>query len=259
MGIKFSIIITSHLRPYLLARSLQSLLMQEFEDFEVIVAMDAWCRDSIDAVNQFQHSKKKLLVLPECKGPAETRNIGKEHAVGDWILFLDDDDQLAPGYLLGLQQFTVDKNRILWSNYVVQEEIISGDRFDSLGWNKIIIYDRSAEELEISNFIPNSALVYSREMIKNLKFDLCLNSLEDWDFLIQVKRKLPMESTPLFSAVISMPNNQLTRNSGSQQSNDHFMDIISIYRKWRSSSDLVRKARFKKINGRHLKLNESHL
>jgi glycosyltransferase involved in cell wall biosynthesis len=258
MGLKFSVIITSHLRPYLLARSLRSLLMQEFEEFEVIVAMDAWCRESIDAVNQFQHSKKKLLVLPERNGPAETRNIGKEHADGDWILFLDDDDQLAPGYLLGLQQFTAEKNRILWSNYVVQEEIISGDQFDSLGWKKMIIENRSTEDLEIANFIPNSALVYPREMIRDMKFDLSLNSLEDWDFLIQAKRKFSFVSTPLYSSIISMPTNLRTRNSGSQQSNDHFMDIISIYRKWQSSNDSVRKARFKKINGRHLNLNESH-
>lgn len=258
MNPQFSIVITSHQRPHLLKRALRSLTMQETDNFEVIVAMDFWCNDSVQVVNNFTHSQKKLLVLPGFKGPAETRNIGKDQARGDWVLFLDDDDQLIPGYLADIISHLQDRQHILWTNYIVQQEKIEGDQFESLGWEEKVIDNRSIEEMEISNFIPNCALVYPREVIREIDFDLHLSSLEDWDLLIQAKRKFPMRSLSIFSSVISMPVNEITRNSGSQKSADHFMDIIHIYRKWRSDHPVIRELRMKKLNNRQLSINVNH-
>lgn len=256
---QFSIVITSHQRPHLLTRTLQSLTMQDTENFEVIVAMDFWCNDSVQVVNDFTHPYKKLLVLPGFKGPAETRNIGKDQARGDWVLFLDDDDQLIPGYLGDIISHLQDRQHIVWTNYLVQQEIINGSQFESLGWEEKVIDNRSVEELEISNFIPNCALVYPKEVICELDFDLHLSSLEDWDLLIQAKRKFPMKPLSIFSSVISMPVNEITRNSGSQKSSDHFMDIIHIYRKWRSDHAVIRELRLKKLNNRQLNINADHM
>jgi len=258
MSTQYSVIITSHNRPHLLARALRSLAMQETDNIEVIVVMDTWCNDSVQVVNDFVHPHKKLMVLPGYKGPAETRNIAKEQARGEWILFLDDDDQLIPGYLADLSPHVQDKSQILWTNYIVQQESIVGDQFESQGWEEKIIEDRNPEELEISNFIPNSSLVYPRGMIRDINFDTHLSSLEDWDFLINIKRNYPMKPISIFSSVISMPTNKLTRNSGSQQSDDHFMDIIHIYRKWRSDHPQIKELRIKKLNNRFLNINQDH-
>ena len=258
MNPQFSIVITSHQRPQLLERTLRSLTMQETDNFEVIIAMDFWCNDSIAVVNDFTHPQKKLLVLPGFKGPAETRNIGKEQARGDWVLFLDDDDQLIPGYLVDIISHLQDRQHILWTNYIAQKEKIVGGQFESLGWEEKVIDKRSVEELEVSNFIPNCAVLYPKEIIHELDFDLQLSSLEDWDLLIQAKRKFSMKPLPIFSSVISMPVNEITRNSGSQKSSDHFMDIIHIYRKWRSDHSVIRELRLQKLNNRHLRINATH-
>lgn len=232
--------------------------MQEIDDFEVIVAMDFWCKDSIQIVNDFSHKQKKLMVLPGFRGPAETRNAGKEQARGQWVLFLDDDDQLIPGYLKDLSKYLQDRRQIFWTNYIVQQEKIDGDSFESLEWEEKFIEKRSIEEIEISNFIPNCALIYPREIIREIDFDLHLSSLEDWDLLLQAKRKFSFKSLPIFSSVVSMPANKITRNSGSQKSQDHFMDIIHIYRKWRSNNKEIRNLRMKKLNNRQSTINENH-
>lgn len=258
MGTQYSVIVTSHNRPHLLARALRSVGMQETDSIEVIVAMDAWCKDSVQVVNDFEHPHKKLLVLPGFKGPSETRNTAKDQARGEWIVFLDDDDQLIPGYLADLTPHVHDRSQVLWTNYIVQQEHIDGNQFESLGWEEKLIEDRNPEELEISNFIPNSSLVYPRELIRDIDFDIHLSSLEDWDYLINIKRKYAMKPISLFSSVISMPTNKLTRNSGSQQSDDHFMDILHIYRKWRSNNPLIKELRLKKMNNRFININQDH-
>jgi glycosyltransferase involved in cell wall biosynthesis len=259
MSPQFSIIITSHLRPFMLARALRSLELQECADLEVIVAMDAWCAASIDIVNQSYIEHKKLLVLPCVNGPSVTRNEAKRHAVGRWVIFLDDDDQLLPTFLQDLRAGGLDEVSIIWTNYVVQQELIEDDRFESLGWREMTINQRVVEELEVSNFIPNSALVYPRAMLRDMAFDPHLSSLEDWDFVLQAKRQFPMRPIPVFGPVISMPQNRLNRNSRSQQSQDHFMDILHIYRKWRSDNQRIRELRLRKINGRHLRMSEKNL
>jgi len=254
----FSIIITSHKRPILLERALNSLNIQENQDFEVIIAMDVWCSESIEVLNKWENSNKKLLVLPGAKGPSETRNEGKRHAKGRWVIFLDDDDQLLPTYLQDLLTLKIDEQKIFWTNYVLLQECRDGSQAETIEWREMKIERKKIAEVEISNFIPNSALVYPKNLLSQIEFDTQLSSLEDWDFLIQAKRKFNFQALPIFGPVISMPQNQKTRNSQSQQSNDHFMDIIHIYRKWRSDDEEVRKQRMAKINNRHLGMIAEH-
>jgi glycosyltransferase involved in cell wall biosynthesis len=254
----FSIIITSHKRPILLERALRSLYIQENQDFEVIIAMDVWCSQSLEVVDKSANKIKKLLILPGAKGPSETRNEAKRHAQGHWIIFLDDDDQLLPTYLEDLLAFELDEQRISWTNYLLLKERIEENHFEQISWHEINIQAKNIDELEVSNFIPNSALIYPKNILKQIEFDTQLSSLEDWDFLIQAKRKFQFQAIPIFGPVISMPQNKKTRNSHSQEVNDHFMDIIHIYRKWRSDDENVRLQRMKKINNRHLLISADH-
>jgi glycosyltransferase involved in cell wall biosynthesis len=256
---RISVIITSHERPKPLSRALSSLSLQDCDDFEVVLSMDSWCAESIATFNSWSHPAKRLLVLPNARGPAETRNVAKQVATGKWVIFLDDDDQLVPGYLNNLKLSALDSSTVVWTNYIIKQCGSNNTNRVDDDWEPVLIADRELNDLEVSNFIPNSALIYPTALIRNIDFDHHLASLEDWDFLINVSRRFQLRSINVFGPIINKDDRLVTRNNGSQKNNDHFMDIIHIYRKWRSLSSDIRRERFRKLNGRHLGISEMHL
>jgi glycosyltransferase involved in cell wall biosynthesis len=93
-----SIIIPTHNRADLLAETLKSLLAQTWPDWEAIVVDDASTDDTVALVQQFAQgeSRLRLQVNDRSMGAPVCRNIGTEIARGDYLIYLDSDDCLAP-------------------------------------------------------------------------------------------------------------------------------------------------------------------
>lgn len=80
---------------------LASLLVQEFQDWEAIL-IDDGSTDTSRAVAQAAcevDERFRLIVQQKNRGQSAARNVGLDHAQGDYILFLDSDDRYAPGAL----------------------------------------------------------------------------------------------------------------------------------------------------------------
>ncbi|HEY0273508.1 MAG TPA: glycosyltransferase [Chitinophaga sp.] len=88
---KISVVIATCQRPLLLRRCLTALLMQDFEDYEIIVVSDGTDPASRAVVKGFSSPLLKYAALPAKKGPAAARNIGWRQAAGTLIAFTDDD------------------------------------------------------------------------------------------------------------------------------------------------------------------------
>lgn len=96
----FSIIIPTYKRPELLALAVQSVLAQGEEGFEILVIDDdsAACSPSFLAPVRYYKASDMHK-----KGANACRNLGLARAQGEYLIFLDDDDLLAPGALHGLK------------------------------------------------------------------------------------------------------------------------------------------------------------
>jgi glycosyltransferase involved in cell wall biosynthesis len=88
--------------PHIL-RALDSVAAQALQPFEVIVVNDASTDDGPKQVEAFDKLPIKLLHR-ESPGPGgyAARNLGIENAEGDWIAFLDADDEWLADHLLNL-------------------------------------------------------------------------------------------------------------------------------------------------------------
>ena len=91
-----SVIIPLYNKGPIIERSLRSVLSQDYDDFEVIVVNDGSTDHSADIVRSFNDPRIKLIEQ-ENGGPSKARNTGIKHAKGEWIVFLDADDELLPG------------------------------------------------------------------------------------------------------------------------------------------------------------------
>ena len=92
-----------------LAVCLESLLIQTFTDFEVIVADDCSTDNSVAIAESYLEKfggRLKILTLEENTGSgAVPRNVGLEYACGKYIYFVDNDDLLIDNALETLYNF----------------------------------------------------------------------------------------------------------------------------------------------------------
>ncbi|GAA2148725.1 glycosyltransferase family 2 protein [Glycomyces algeriensis] len=85
-------------RDYL-ALTLESLLTQTYERFEVVVCDDGTAGGVADIVDPLRDRLDLTLVVQENRGRAAARNAALERAQGDLVVFMDDDRMAAPGFV----------------------------------------------------------------------------------------------------------------------------------------------------------------
>jgi glycosyltransferase involved in cell wall biosynthesis len=100
---KVSIIIATYNRANLLPATIESVLQQRFQDFDVIVVDDG----STDGTEQaLQPYRDHLFYIRQDNcGPSAARNTGVKIARAPWIAIQDSDDLCAPNYLDSLYGF----------------------------------------------------------------------------------------------------------------------------------------------------------
>ncbi len=97
-----SVIIRTYNRAALLPRAIRSVLMQERQDFEIIVVDDGSTDDTRAAVAEFTDPRIHYFYHEHSGNICRVANWGLVHATGDYIILLDDDDKALPGWLAKL-------------------------------------------------------------------------------------------------------------------------------------------------------------
>ncbi|EIJ6032566.1 glycosyltransferase family 2 protein [Acinetobacter baumannii] len=89
-----SIIIPSFNSAEYISKTIQSVLLQTYDDWEMIIVDDCSTDNSVNIINDFVSidSRIKLIQLQKNSGAAVARNTGIQYAQGRFIAFLDSDD-----------------------------------------------------------------------------------------------------------------------------------------------------------------------
>ena len=97
--ISVSAVIPAYNSEATLGRALDSVLAQTRPADEIIVVDDASTDGTASLARSYADRGVRLLSLPERRGAAAARNAGIGAAKGDWIAFLDADDEWLPAKL----------------------------------------------------------------------------------------------------------------------------------------------------------------
>ena len=108
----FSVVIPLFNREREILRAIRSCLSQDFSDFEIVVVDDASTDRSAAAVERVADDRVRLIHRAKNRGECPTRNAGATAALGEWIVFLDSDDELLPGCLGAIFPFTSQANGV---------------------------------------------------------------------------------------------------------------------------------------------------
>ncbi len=91
-----SVVIPTYNRAHVVGRAIKSVLAQTLPDFECIVVDDGSTDETVQLVEGFRDPRIRLVRLAENGGVSRARNAGIQAARGEWVAFLDSDDEWLP-------------------------------------------------------------------------------------------------------------------------------------------------------------------
>ena len=182
---KVSIVIPVYNKAEYISDCLESLLQQDFDDFEIIAVNDGSTDDSGRICDEKAAEDARIRVIhTENGGVTAARRKGVEQAAGEYIMFVDADDKLLPGAIKTLYK-AIEKSGA--------DEVIGtykdqyGNCHDS-GWRGFIPCETLIRNL-LS--IKNSFCVLWGIMFRKTLLNGCLDApreiVEREDSLMQIK------------------------------------------------------------------------
>ena len=159
--------------------TLESLVKQSYQDFEIIIVNDASSDNVISKFENFLKNhqiKQRVLFLNNQKnlGAPTSRNKGYENSKGEYILFCDADAVLEP-QALETMILALDNNSDV--DFV----------YSSFKWGRKLfkLEEFSLERLKQAPFIHTMSML-RREAMPAKGWDENLKKLQDWDFFLTI-------------------------------------------------------------------------
>ena len=119
-----SAVVPTYNRSDFLQRALQSIVAQEHAPSEILVVDDGGHEAATRAaVQEWGFGSVHVVANSHAKGPSGARNTGAEIASGEFLAFLDDDDEWLPSYLFeALARFEKNDPDIVCADLLCQFE-----------------------------------------------------------------------------------------------------------------------------------------
>jgi glycosyltransferase involved in cell wall biosynthesis len=196
-----SVIIPTLRRPTLLRRALASVFCQTWQELEVIVVVDGPDSDTVAVLQTIEDPRLRMIINPHSLTAAGARNAGIDSAKGEWIAFLDDDDEWLPEKLAKQMAYASGRKPALitcLSRVVTPETSFVRPQviYDNLGPIDEYLFDRHSP-LAGHGFIQTSSYLLPRTLCRDLRFRTDTPH-DDWDYLLRLakERSVRVETVP---------------------------------------------------------------
>jgi glycosyltransferase involved in cell wall biosynthesis len=187
----FSIIIPTYNRAHTIRRPLDSILAQTFTDWELIIVDDGSTDDTQSVVDSY-HDVRISYVWQENQERSAARNHGIRLAKGEWICFLDSDDEYLPEHLQilfdGIQNHP--ECKVVRTGLLIYENGILVGKSS----NKPAKYDSFPYEC-----IQSTAL--NKEILSSIRFDSDFFISEDLHILLKCAMKFKFKFIEDWTAI----------------------------------------------------------
>jgi len=185
---KVSVIIPTYNRADFLESSIASVLSQTYKDFEIIVVDDNSCDRTHEVVKNIKDQRMKYIRHSKNKGPSAARNTAILSAKGEYISFLDDDDEWIPEKLqkqVELLEKCEPKICGIYSNRLVVDKLSNQIVSSSLPSSKV--RGNLLSQLAIHNQINTCTVLLRKRCLDEVGlFDETISYMEDRDLWIRL-------------------------------------------------------------------------
>jgi glycosyltransferase involved in cell wall biosynthesis len=190
-----SVLISVYNGEQTIRETIQSILNQTFEDFEIIVINDGSTDLTLEVLNSIPDPRIKVFSYPNA-GLNASRNRGISHASGEYVSFIDADDLWTPdkleGQLKALQENTDAAIAYSWTDYIDENS-----QFLRLGPHYSFTGDVFAKLL-LADFIGSGSnpLIRKSTFAEVGNFDESIKGGQDWDMWLRLAKRYPFAVVP---------------------------------------------------------------
>lgn len=189
-----SVIIPVYAAEKYLDRCVDSILVQTFTDFEIILIDDGSKDNSGVICDEYAKIDRRVKVIhKENGGVSSARNAGLENANGEYVTFIDSDDEIEAEYLKSLNDSINEFNSdIAVCSFI--RKIADVTTIETLSLNHIDLINRTEETSDGLYLFSKSALLYGpwAKLFKksiidknNIRFDMKMSLGEDKKFVYE--------------------------------------------------------------------------
>lgn len=218
----FSIVIPLYNKESYISTTLNAVLNQSFQDFEIVIVNDGSTDQSLSIIKTFTDKRIKLIHQKN-QGVSVARNTAIKSSIGTYIATLDGDDLWKENHLEELKKcITLFKNAVLYcNNYEIK-------RHDGFITKAKFNFDYTTEclivpdffEANIINYIPHSSSVAFKKdtFFKIGAYNTQLRTGQDIDLWIRFGLHGPIAFNPTVTMLYnffdptSLSNSQLNDN-----------------------------------------------
>jgi glycosyltransferase involved in cell wall biosynthesis len=186
-----SVVIPTFNRPQELKQAVLSALHQTLDNIEVIVVIDGEAEETLTELLAIKDPRLRCLKTPFSRGAASARNFGVANASGQWIAFLDDDDEWLPSKLekqlhaaqVAPCEFPI-VSSYLWAHtpkgsYLLPRRTIS----DGEDLSEYLLSRRTLRKGD--GFIQTSTIFTNIDLFRKVQFSDDLKRHQEWDWLLR--------------------------------------------------------------------------
>lgn len=183
---KVSIIMPVYNAERTVEKSIHSVLDQTYTNYELIVIDDGSTDKTNMICQKFTQNDKITYILKGNEGVSKARNIGIEKATGDYICFIDSDDQYEKEYLQTMiDEIIKTKSDLVVCGYKAitdkQKDINYKEKFTT---NKVGEVIEKLQPIVLFNQVWNK-IFYTRKIKENqIYFDEKMSIAEDYQFVL---------------------------------------------------------------------------
>ncbi|HXF44202.1 MAG TPA: glycosyltransferase family 2 protein [Candidatus Paceibacterota bacterium] len=185
-----SVIITTYNRPETLKRAVESVLSQDFKDFELIVVDDGSTKETKKAVMEFSDPRVVYIRNPKNIGGTKSLNIGLKFSKGKYICPLDDDDEWIDHQKLSKQLSFLESHSdymAVGTNAEVNLLGENGEIIKILKTNVPLSDKEIRNRLIFTNMVAHVSSMYRRDKALSVGgYDESLERGKDWDLFLKL-------------------------------------------------------------------------
>ncbi|MFW5803665.1 MAG: glycosyltransferase family 2 protein [bacterium] len=185
---KVSIIIPTYNRENLIQRAIKSITNQTRQDYEIIIADDASTDNTEEVIKSMQNSKIIYFKLEKNSGQCVSRNLAIKKARGEYIGFLDSDDEWLPEKIekqIKVFENSEDPNLgAVYCGFIEKDEVLNKTVTINKGNRKGDLY----KDL-LSGWCPSTPTMFmvKRSVMKKVNgFDENLPTFVDYDLWLRI-------------------------------------------------------------------------
>lgn len=186
--VKVSVIIPVYNAEKTLVRCIDSVLSQDYDNFELLLIDDGSTDSSLAICNNYAQSYNKVRVFSKSNGGVSSaRNLGIDNANGEWITFIDSDDFVESGYFDGID--SVAEDVVFHSYKKISNEICVQQLNVQSAFSKLSFMEVVRKYYSDIIFRGPCMKFFKLSLIDNIRFPECMKVGEDTYFVFSYLAK----------------------------------------------------------------------